>query len=105
MALREGGPPATNGRRPRSGRDSARADPEIRSRSGDPAAGEITSLTLCIASAFGRDVFSSRCVASIIQSKTYRIGIGVFSCLLSFLGHHKDHIPKSIMAPIFVDNS
>jgi hypothetical protein len=45
MALREGGPTATNGRRPRSGRDSDRADPEIRSRSGDPAASEITSLT------------------------------------------------------------
>jgi hypothetical protein len=28
---------ATNGRRPRSGRDSDRADPEIRSRSEDPA--------------------------------------------------------------------
>jgi hypothetical protein len=47
MALREGGPTATNGRRPRSGRDSDRADPVIRSRSGDPAAGEITSLTWC----------------------------------------------------------
>jgi hypothetical protein len=40
-----GGPTGTNGRRPRSGRDSDRADPEIRSRSGDPAADEITSLT------------------------------------------------------------
>jgi hypothetical protein len=45
MALREGGGTATNGRRPRSGRDSDRADPVIRSRSGDPAAGDITSLT------------------------------------------------------------
>jgi hypothetical protein len=42
------GPTATNGRRPRSGCDLDRADPEIRSRSGDPAAGEITSLTVSI---------------------------------------------------------
>jgi hypothetical protein len=45
MALREGEPTATNGRRPRSGRVSDRADPEIRSRSRDPVWGEITSLT------------------------------------------------------------
>jgi hypothetical protein len=31
MALREGGPTAINGRRPRSGRVSDRVDPEIRS--------------------------------------------------------------------------
>jgi hypothetical protein len=36
MALREGGPTAINDRRPRSGRVSNRADPEIRSQSGDP---------------------------------------------------------------------
>jgi hypothetical protein len=40
MALREGGPTATNGKRPRSGRVSDRADPEIRSRSGDPVWGD-----------------------------------------------------------------
>jgi hypothetical protein len=40
MALREGGPTAINGRRPRSGRVSDRADPEIRSRSGDPVWGD-----------------------------------------------------------------
>jgi hypothetical protein len=45
MSLREGGPTATNGRRPRSGRISDRADPEIRSRSEDPVWEEITSLT------------------------------------------------------------
>jgi hypothetical protein len=45
MALREGGATAMNGRRPRSGRVSDQADLEIRSRSGDPVWGEITSLT------------------------------------------------------------
>jgi hypothetical protein len=42
MALREGGPTATNGRRPRSGHVSDRADPVSIRRSG---VGEITSLT------------------------------------------------------------